>query len=165
MYLFKRFSCIILSVILSLNAIAADEKQQAAKNEERIIALETVGTLSSSNLYLAYLSLTLIKKNIDNGFFDKQFREIMDPVEHTLGLITTQLNKLKKISNLSDDDMKIISDIEKACTLLKEDTALLKQYLVSKSDTDNKAFVAKHNETGAFLEKLFKGGEEENEEE
>lgn len=156
----KLISFIVIFGLLFGVANAKEEKKNKA-GDGRGIALESVGTLSSSNLYLAYLSLTLIKKNIDKGEFDEQFKNIITPVEHTLGLITNQLKKLKGIDGLSKEDLKIISDIEKACSLLKDDTALLKQYLVSKSDKDNKAFIKKHEETGAFLEKLFTGGTKE----
>jgi hypothetical protein len=147
-----------LLLIVSGNLNAAEGAVEAIP-EDKALALEAVGTLSSSNLYLAYLSITLIKKNIDDGKYEALIKDIIDPVEHTLGLINQQLNKLKKISGLSEEDYKIISDIEAACSLLKDDTALLKLYLKSKSVDDNGAFEKKHKEAGSFLEKLFKGGD------
>lgn len=123
--------------------------------EEKEQLLESIGVFSSSNLYLVYLSLSLINENIVNDFQLEGYEEILKSIENINHLTEENLKKIKKDVMLSENDMKFIDQIETACVMLKEDASLLKRYLKSGKEADYDLFFAKHTEAGKFLEKLF----------
>ncbi len=155
-----KISVVFLSVLLFVSVFAQDQKQQLMKEKQQL--LESVGTLASSNLYLAYLSLTLLKNDIESGNYKSNYKEIIDPIEISLNLISTQLKKMGDVSGLSKEDQEIIESISKATSMLREDTVLLTRYLDERNDDKLGKFNEHHNKTGEFLKNLFKEDEDEN---
>ncbi len=148
---------ILISLILSVSIICiyTNDAESADHYEEKAQLLESIGVFSSSNLYLVYLSLSLINENIVNDFQLEGYGEILDSIENINKLTEDNLKKIKKDVTLSDNDKEFIGQIENACIILKEDASLLNRYLKSGKESDYDLFYAKHNEAGKYLETLF----------
>ncbi len=118
--------------------------------------LESVGILSSSNLYLSYLSISLINNTLRDSSQIENLRGILNPVKNTLLMIAEHVEKLGKIKDLSTEDTRIIQKIGRACRLLLEDAELLDAFMNNINEKNKQKFTAKHKETGDYLKELFK---------
>jgi len=153
----KQIKRIILPLILiaCFTAINFNHLKAVDLQQEKAQLLESIGVFSSSNLYLVYLSLSLINENIVNDTQLEGYEEILDSIESINKLTEDNLKKIRKNVALSDSDIEFIDSIEKACITLKEDASLLNRYLKSDKESDYELFFAKHTEAGKYLEKLF----------
>jgi len=151
------FLNIFLTVILILSfvIVSNNEAQAVDLQQEKAQLLESIGVLSSSNLYLVYLSLSLINENIVNHLQLDGYQDILDSIENINQLTEENLKKIRNNVSLSDTDIDFIDNIEKACVILKEDSSLLNRYLKSKKESDYELFFSKHTEAGKYLEILF----------
>jgi hypothetical protein len=153
----KQIKKIIIPIILIACFAVMNFNQVKAVDlhQEKAQLLESIGVFSSSNLYLVYLSLSLINENIVNDMQLEGYEEILDSIENINQLTEDNLKKIRKNVTLSDSDIEFIDSIEKACITLKEDASLLNSYLKSGKESDYELFYAKHTEAGKYLEKLF----------
>jgi hypothetical protein len=144
-----------LILIAFFAVIPFNQAKAVDLQQEKAQLLESIGVFSSSNLYLVYLSLSLINENIVNDLQLQGYDEILDSVENINQLTEDNLKKIRKNVTLSESDLEFIDNIEKACIALKEDASLLNRYLKSEKESDYELFFAKHTEAGKYLEKLF----------
>ena len=145
----------ILVLATCITFISSPRTFSADCNEEKSQLLESIGVFSSSNLFLVYVSLSLINENIVNEFQLDGYEEILKSIENINQLNEDNLKVIKKDVTLSENDLEFIIKIERACVLLKEDATLLKRYLNTNSESDYKLFFAKHSEASKYLEELF----------
>lgn len=147
--------CIVVLLSISFFSIASQKAISLDYNEEKSQLLESIGVFSSSNLFLVYLSLSLINENISNDFQLEGYEDILQSIENINQLTEDNLKKIKQDVALSENDIDFIDKIENACTILKEDTTLLNRYLKTQKESDYNLFFSKHAEAGKYLEKLF----------
>lgn len=129
---------------------------------EKEVLLESVGTLAASNMYLSYLSITMTWQAIETLDREQQIDDLLSPVESSLSIVRTNLGKVMKMSDLTNEDEDLISDIDSACVLMKQAIADLKQYAQTKSTEHKKIFAERHAKIGEALDKIFGTKEEEN---
>jgi hypothetical protein len=99
--------------------------------------LECVGAMSSSSLYLAYISLAAIHESLDNqNYNEEQVDVLITSVSETLGIINDQLKKMTAMPTLSTADAQLLSDMQGISASLEEEANLLKRYTKSKSLSD-----------------------------
>jgi hypothetical protein len=144
-----------LLLIACFAVISFNQAKAVDLQLEKAQLLESIGVFSSSNLYLVYLSLSLINENIVNDLQIEGYEEILDSIENINQLTEDNLKKIRKSITLSESDIEFIDNIEKACITLKEDASLLNRFLKSGKESDYELFYAKHTEAGKYLEKLF----------
>ncbi len=130
---------------------AAYEKKVAEKGR----MLETIGSLSTTNLYMGYISLTLLKNEIDNGLASDPHDQILQSLKKTLGLMKLNLEDTKKNVVLVGSDLKFIEDILNMCDVLIEDSELLYVYFKSKDQKDAGNFMNQHKLTWETLQKVM----------
>ncbi|HYF02479.1 MAG TPA: hypothetical protein VEC36_03825 [Patescibacteria group bacterium] len=133
------------------------EKVQS-ENEQ---LMESVGAMSSSSLYLAYISLAAIHESLDNQNYNADQVDILiTSVSETLGIINGQLKRLKAMPTLSFADAQLLGDMEEISALLEEESVFLKRYTKSKSLSDLSRFEDTQAKTWQKIKILF-GMEEE----
>lgn len=145
---------IFLFTIFTVNILIPQEKVTSLIEKEQL--LESVGILSSSNLYLTYLSIQLIYNTLNDTTQAERLMGILSPMKNTLLMINEHIKKLADIKNLSKEDIKVIKGIGKACELLLEDSELLDIYMKDRDAKSKEQFLEKHKKTGDYLKELFK---------
>ena len=149
----KTLLIISFLALCSGTALAQNSDSRFVEKEQ---LLESVGILSSSNLYLSYLSISLINNILQDTTQIENLRGILNPMKNTLLMIADHVEKLQKIKNLSPEDVRIIQKIGKACRMLLEDAELLDEFMNNINEKNKLKFLAKHKETGEYLKELFK---------
>jgi hypothetical protein len=146
---------IIILLTISIFSFNISNLRSEDYHQEKAQLLESIGVFSSSNLYLVYLSLSLINESIVNDIQLEGYEEILKSIENINQLTEDNLKKIKKNVALSENDLRFINDIENACKILKEDASLLNRYIKSGNESDYDIFYAKHSEAGKYLERIF----------
>lgn len=146
----------IIIILFLIPAYLAFSQEKADSYVEKEQLLESVGILSSSNLYLTYLSIQLIYNTISDTAQIENLLGILTPMKNTLVMINDHISKLSGIKNLSKEDIKVVKGIGKACELLLEDSEMLDILMKDMTEKSRKQFLEKHNETGQYLKDLFK---------
>ena len=136
------------------------ESAQKKKIAEKARLLEIVGSMSSTNLYMAYVSLTLLKNEIDNGLSSDYHERILQSLKSTLNLLKDNLAEMKKEVILSGSDKGYVEQLENSFTVLLEDSELLFVYFKSKAKPDNDNFMNQHRQAWEILQKIM--GQTEN---
>ena len=132
----------------------SQEKNESYVEKEQL--LESVGILSSSNLYLTYLSIQLIYNTVSDTSQIDNLKGILTPMKNTLVMINEHIGKLSSIKKLSRQDVLVVKGIARACELLLEDSEMLDIYMNDMTDKSKSNFLEKHRETGQYLKELFK---------
>ncbi len=145
---------IIAIFILSAGFAYSQEKNESYVEKEQL--LESVGILSSSNLYLTYLSIQLIYNTVSDTSQIDNLKGILTPMKNTLVMINEHIGKLSSIKKLSRQDVLVVKGIARACELLLEDSEMLDIYMNDMTDKSKSNFLEKHRETGQYLKELFK---------
>ncbi|MES2765710.1 MAG: hypothetical protein V4642_07580 [Bacteroidota bacterium] len=139
------------------NPTFAGEKAQT-ENEQ---LMESVGAMSSSSLYLAYISLAAIHESLDNQNYNAEQVDILiTSVIETLGIINDQLKKMRQMPTLSTSDAQLITDMQEVSTVLEEESVVLKRYTKSKSLSDMMKFEETQAKTWEKIKLLFGMDEE-----
>lgn len=147
---------LILIAILTFSSICVRAQEKLDTYVEKEQLLESVGILSSSNLYLTYLSIQLIYNTISDTSQIENLRGILTPMKNTLVMINEHISKLSGIKNLSKEDINVVKGIGKACELLLEDSEMLDIYMNDNTEKNKANFLEQHKETGQYLKDLFK---------
>ncbi len=148
---------VYLSFIVALvgfNSLFSQQAQSEVKN----IYLETIGKMSSSGLYLTYLSISVIKQNIDlddNPDYYKDYENVTASIISTIDMNVEGLSKLKKSGELSETDSKLIDNLNDVFLKLKKDAQLLTVYLNSQKDDDYKIFSDFHDSLFNTMNQFF----------
>lgn len=165
----------ILGITISLalaQSLAAQDVTEKAPVENPVATakfqteneqlMESVGAMSSSSLYLSYISLAAIHESLDNQNYNvEQVDILITSVIETLQVINDQLKKLKQMPSLTTSDAQLISDMQEISTLLEEESVVLKRFTKSKSLSDLTKFEDRQQKTWDKIKVLF-GMDEEN---
>ena len=147
----------VLIIVLGMNSQSWAQNQAPDINETETY-LETIGIMCSTNLYLSYISITLIKKSIEqnkNNDLSESYQQISNSVKSSEDLIKNRMSVIKSMGNLSDEDVEFLEELEQAYNMLNDELDLLSKYFESKNDKDFKIFVKKHELLYNYLTDLF----------
>ena len=131
---------------------------QEGKSQENDKYIETIGTMSSSGLYLTYLSISVIKQNIDLDEkleYFKDYDKVIGSVISTIDMNVTGLAKLKKSGVLNETDIQFIGNLNDVFLMLKKDATLLSVYLNSQKEDDYKSFSDYHDTLYNTISQFF----------
>ncbi len=123
--------------------------------------MESVGAMSSSSLYLAYISLAAIHESLDNQNYNvEQVDILITSVIETLSIINEQLKKMRQMPSLSTSDAQLLMDMQGISALLEEESVVLKRYTKSKSLSDFSKFEEMQQKSWEKIKLLFGMDEE-----
>lgn len=128
---------------------------EAAQTENEQL-MESVGAMSSSSLYLAYISLAAIHESLDNQNYNAaQVDILITSVSETLGIINEQLKRMRQMPTLSTSDAQLLGDMQEISALLEEESVVLKRYTKTKSLSDFAKFEEMQTKTWEKIKLLF----------
>ncbi|WP_411823123.1 hypothetical protein [Leptospira sp. 'Mane'] len=139
-----------LGLVLSLtatfpaNAESKKEKQttkQEAATGNQGILLESIGTLSAQGLYLTYMSIGTLSDGFVSQAYDKETTEnIMNSYVNLSKICKDQISVLIKEGNLSNDDKKLLKDIESTYGYLILQGQAILGYIATSDQSQLKVF-------------------------
>ena len=132
-----------------------DEETLKKKTAEKSRMLETTGALSSTNLYLTYVSLTLMKNEIDNGLASDYHDRILQSIKSTTAMMKENIELLKKDVLLISTDKEYVDKLLENFDIITEDAELLYVYFKSKAKADNDNFMNQHKRVWDALQKIM----------
>jgi hypothetical protein len=147
---------LLLSFILISSINIYSQEGKTSENDKYI---ETIGTMSSSGLYLTYLSISVIKQNIDldeKPEYFKDYDKVIGSVISTIDMNVAGLTRLKKSGVLNETDIQFIGNLNDVFLMLKKDAKLLSAYLNSQKDDDYKSFSDYHDTLYNTMAQFFK---------
>ena len=133
-----------LMLFSSTTYLAAQKVTDNQVTKEKTKLLESYGLLSSSSLYLSYLSLTYIERDILKANTKEELNTIVQSVHNINTMIKKDLEKLKSTVKLSDEDHKFMNSLTEIADLLLEDANLLKKYANSRKSQDRQKYLDHH---------------------
>lgn len=133
-----------LMLFSSATYLAAQKVTDNQVTKEKTKLLESYGLLSSSSLYLSYLSLTYIERDILKANTKEELNTIVQSVHNINTMIKKDLEKLKSAVKLSDEDHKFMNSLTEIADLLLEDANLLKKYANSRKSQDRQKYLDHH---------------------
>jgi hypothetical protein len=157
---------ISLAILIAFGAsyLPLTSQDRIALGKEKTKLLESYGLLSSSSLYLSYLSLTYIEKSIGAADAPKDVNSIIESIQNIDKLIKNDIDKLKQKVNLADEDKEYMDSMVEIAELLLDDSAALKKFANSKKEEDRRKFLEKHSAIFEKMNHLFYGDKSHNEE-
>lgn len=131
--------------------------------KEKTKLLESYGLLSSSSLYLSYLSLTYIEKDIPKADNSDDINTIIMSIHKINSMLKRDIVELKLIVKLSEDDLRYMQSMTEIADMLIDDAVLLKKYSDTKKPQDRQKYLDHHALLFDKMNKLFYGEKENNE--
>ncbi|MCL1864774.1 MAG: hypothetical protein FWF73_03070 [Spirochaetes bacterium] len=120
------------------------------------LALETVGAMGGSNIYLTYLSIGIIADCYGNGIYEKeQTISLISSIEGQAKVQKDYLDKWSKSKETSADDKAFIKRMIGCYNLLLEEAKYLKEYANTKKDSAVKNFDAKRQQAWKDISELL----------
>lgn len=156
---------IIASIILSFacDQTSFSQEKTSSTTKEKTKLLESYGLLSSSSLYLSYLSLTYIEKDIPKAENKEDINTIIMSVHKINSMLQRDIEKLKLEVKLSGDDLKYMESMTEIASMLIDDANLLKKYADTKKAQDRQKYLDHHALLFDKMNKLFYGEKDNNE--
>lgn len=143
---------LIIIFTFSINLNSQDLQLRENYNSE---LTSIIGSLASSNLYLSFMSIDLLSKDIvKEEMTEKKKKRVLT----SLNTINDQLeNNLKQLYSIaeSDKDAKLIFDLVKLVQQLKLDNENLIKFVGSQSKLDLDAFNKSHKMVWENLKKFY----------
>ena len=162
----RKYYFIIFTIVLifcgSYHTSIAQEKASSTTKEKTKL-LESYGLLSSSSLYLSYLSLTYIEKDIPKAENKEDINTIIMSVHKINSMLQRDIEKLKLEVKLSGDDLNYMQSMTEIATMLIDDANLLKKYADTKKAQDRQKYLDHHALLFDKMNKLFYGEKDKNE--
>ncbi len=161
----KIFSKIIILVLLTfcIGQLVQAQDKSASVTKEKTKLLESYGLLSSSSLYLSYLSLTYIEKDIPKAENKENINTIIMSVHKINSMLQRDIEKLKLEVKLSGDDLNYMQSMTEIASMLIDDANLLKKYADTKKAQDRQKYLDHHALLFDKMNKLFYGEKDKNE--
>ena len=147
---------VFFSLILIFQNIIVAYSQDEVLMKEKQLLLESLGSSGSSNLFLSYLSLSLIEREVQLSEDTSGLDEILQSIIKLCEIAKDNFSDIKKNIILSQQDVDFINSIDYAYSLVKEDAILLKNYINTLAESDQKLFKVKHKQAGDYLNDMFK---------
>ncbi len=154
----KRMLFVLTLLILSVNLANAQNKQ--AKEKEKL--LESFAMLGSSNIYLSYLSLTFIERDIPRNERAEEISTIIKSVQNLNETLKADVQKIKQEVVLIDSDILFMDSIMEISDILLKDAELLKVFALSKKEEDRQKYFENHSLLYNKMNKLFYGNDKDN---
>lgn len=154
---FSRIAIIIFCVVVLTNFSFA-QKNKSKPNDFTQKSIESIGILTSTNLYLGYTTLNLVKEQMEKDTSTSNFENMISVTETVQQLTEHNFKKYKELKNYEEikiTNKNLAASIENVYTQLIDDASLLKKYLSSKNIDDYKAFTARHFKLYDDLNKMF----------
>lgn len=151
----KKFLLCFFGFIVFVNVMSAQTKQTWAKEKEKL--LESYGMLGSANIYLSYLSLTFLERDIPRNDKTDEISTIIKSVQNLNESIKSDIDKLKKDVALIESDLRFMDSILEIMDNLLKDAELLKVYALTKKEEDRQKFFDNHSLLYDKMNKLFYG--------
>ena len=139
------------------------QEKSGAVTKEKTKLLESYGLLSSSSLYLSYLSLTYIEKDIPKAENKENINTIIMSVHKINSMLQRDIEKLKLEVKLSGDDLNYMQSMTEIASMLIDDANLLKKYADTKKAQDRQKYLDHHALLFDKMNKLFYGEKDKNE--
>ena len=155
----KNILFVLIILLFSVNSNFADNKTNQAKEKEKL--LESFAMLGSSNIYLSYLSLTFIERDIPRSEKSTEISTIIKSVQNLNESLKADIEKLKQNVALIDSDISLMDSILEIADILLKDAELLKVYALSKKEQDRQIFFENHTLLYDKMNKLFYGNGKE----
>jgi hypothetical protein len=159
----KKMLFVLTLMIFSTNLIIAQNNAKGW-NKEKEKLLESFAMLGSSNIYLSYLSLTFIERDIQRNEKTEEITTIIKSVQNLNETLKADLEKLKRDVILIDSDFRLMDSILEISDTLLKDAELLKVYAMSKKEQDRQKFFENHTLLYDKMNKLFYGNDKKNKE-
>ena len=113
----------VLVAAFSPSAVGARDEQPPAPlpaKEERVLLLQTVGLLSASQVYQAYLNIGFLADGKANSTYEeKDVRQIMESVSNLLSATDKQLEKVGRLE-ISRADREGLERVRKLSALVRQ---------------------------------------------
>ncbi len=162
----RKYYFIILTIVLIFcgsRQTSFSQEKTSASTKEKTKLLESYGLLSSSSLYLSYLSLTYIEKDIPKAENKENINTIIMSVHKINSMLQRDIEKLKLEVKLCGDDLNYMQSMTEIATMLIDDANLLKKYADTKKAQDRQKYLDHHALLFDKMNKLFYGEKDNNE--
>lgn len=142
----------ILSFALS-NYMSAQSKDNTNDCPELLI--DNVNTTFSITLYQIYLTINVIKDNLDNEDNFESYDFVLVTTDANLDSLMSHFSKFNKKKYFSKDDYEFIFQVKNLVYLFKEDVKLLRENLEDSKDETFIKFIEMHNRVYKTMNDLF----------
>jgi hypothetical protein len=156
----KTFLLFVFAMFVAVNGKIFAIQDSTDNCSEKL--METVSTLTGSNLYQIYLNITIMNDNVDDTDNFEVFDNMLYTLDRQLNTISTQLGKLNKSKFLKKEDYEYIFQLKEIIFQLQEDVKLFKIYLEKSDDDSFKVFFLNHNKCYKSLNDLLGLEDEQN---
>jgi hypothetical protein len=131
--------------------------QLSAQNEsdsdcEKVVS--AMGTAVSSNMFVSYVSLTLIVNDCRDTTYIENYSSILESIKSSLVNVKNQIIEIEKIDIISDDDKDVVRNLKHLYNQLIDEIELFEKYIKSKKKKDYSKLLLKHNNIAKAM-KIF----------
>ena len=135
---------IIMLVLVAFVQTGAYARGEGVKQERVEELVSVMGMMTSSNLYLSYMNISLINDNLDKRNRWEEYEEILRTMAKMLEGNKKKLLIVQKDRNLAKRDRDLIREVNEILDLLIVDCNLLEKYLESEKSGDYDKFTEMH---------------------
>ncbi len=120
------------------------------------LQLETIGASGGSNLYLTYLSISVIADSYTKKIYQRdQTVSLITSIIAQAGVQKDYLEKLMKSEEVSQSDKEFLKKMIDCYSLLMDEGKYFVEYANSGSAASLKAYSAKREQAGALISDLL----------
>lgn len=144
---------IIILFVFQLFAVCPALPAKAQTDDcEKVVA--ALGTTISSNMFMSYVSLTLMVNDSRDTTYIENYSSILESIKGSLENVKAQIEEIEKIDIISDDDKDVVRNLKHLHKQLIEEVVLFEKYIESKKSKDYSKLVLKHDNIAKAM-KIF----------
>jgi hypothetical protein len=139
------------------SAGALPESRETQKGDDKVLMLETIGTLAATNLYQTYLNIGFIADGEVEGIIEEQEAlELLASVQSRMEMTGRQLDRLAKL-DLSADDRRALENLRKVHGRLKDQADALESLWLTGDQDHGDRYEQNRKEAWEAISKLTSG--------
>jgi N-acetylmuramoyl-L-alanine amidase CwlA len=144
---------IIILFVFQIFAVCPVLSEESQTDDcEKVVA--ALGTTISSNMFMSYVSLTLMVNDSRDTTYIDNYSSILESIKGSLENVKTQIEEIEKIDIISDDDKDVVRNLKHLYKQLIEEIELFEKYIESKKSKDYSKLVLKHDNIAKAM-KIF----------